>query len=135
MKNLNKILGLSILFLLSFQCKRKECHKSLIVVNNSNKKLVIAYPGVRIIDKKNYDCLFLDSMILNPNEHKKYEYGLNGACIEDLSILLSVYFIDFNKYTSDYFPCDSLRVHNKVLKAFHLDIDSLKKDNFILTYP
>jgi len=128
---------ISFLFLTLFSastCRKEgnDCHRDLIVLNNSNDTIICAI-------KTYYDNLCkLDGTELIPNE--SYTFNLLRVCWEEeLSNgkKQQIYIVDAVQYNDPdtYFDCDSIDIKNTVLKYYELTLDELKQGDFTITYP
>jgi len=114
-------------------CKKNsdDCHKELIIKNNSSDTVILAQISY-------YGSLCnLDGGKLPP---KKEEILAHRDCWEDIVSsggIKDIYIIDPTKFNNPlvFYECDSIEIKNKVLRHYLLNIDTLRKNNFTISYP
>ncbi len=145
MKNVMSILLLTILL---GSCKAKEGTNQVLMVNNSNQKILflssLDFPDT--ISFRFLTCSTKDiALIISPNETKPYNVG--GTYDVDWEAKLSNYpmgtrmFLVYDadsaaKIADGFIGCDSLYARpDLILKRFDVDINYLIANDWRLTYP
>lgn len=132
------LLFLSFFLAMSPGACRKEgpdCHFGLTIVNRSEKKIIYA---TRMTYREN-QCKLAYPQELPPNA--SLVESNRGACWEEVLTVRNFEFfiVDPNHFNQGFFyDCDSIEHYNTVLKHYVVtleDLDELKRNNFIITYP
>ena len=110
----------------------EECHRKIILINQSTDSIVQALN----IKNTSGKC-FLTGSTLHPGNI--YEYT-DRSCFEDIlsaGDTFEFYLIDPNHYNTPgiFYDCDSIEFKNTILKHYLLTINELEINSFIITYP
>lgn len=115
-------------------CKKNDCHRYIHIVNDSEDPVIYS---ARLYNGSIDSCLLLRRAILNPGETFK---EFNRSCWNrNLEVSpFDMYIVEINGLdTSGFHECDSVHVHNDILRHYHLDknaIDSLAQMNWTIYY-
>jgi hypothetical protein len=125
-----------IIIFIAADCKKrgKDCHDNFIFKNNSADTIIFALKWRDV-----HSLCQLNGSRIVPHA----EGGLGGQlyCWENQltypNETLIIYIVDPKKYNPplEFYSCDSIEIKNRVLKHYFLTIDSLRKYNFIISYP
>jgi hypothetical protein len=126
--------GLILLLILSASTCNKEsdsCHHNIVIKNNSNEIVIFA-----MMAYEQNNCSLAKYAEIQPTHeselHLKYcwEDELAAGKFQD------IYIVDPLHYNGDeFYPCDSIDIHYNILKHYHLSLEDLKKNDFIVNYP
>jgi hypothetical protein len=123
------VLSISILFLCA--CKQIEGVKCLKVVNNSNKPISAAAEL-----RQDYLCGKYFNKIESNSSITDFQcFVNNGTWEKELTVYDSIhlYIVDFDTFKS--LPCDTIFKYNLYKKKVKLNLDSMIKYNWTITYP
>ncbi len=114
------------------KCVNEECHRQIILINQSTENIVQA---LKIKDTLG-NCILTGS-ILQPGE--SYEYT-NRSCYEDIlsaGETFEFFIIDPNHYNTPgiFYDCSSIELENTILKHYSLTLSELELIGFTITYP
>ena len=120
------------LSLTQVKCVNEECHRQIILINQSTENIVQA---LKIKDTSG-NC-FLTGSILQPGE--SYEYT-NRSCYEDIlsaGETFEFFIIDPNHYNTPgiFYDCNSIESENTILKHYSLTLKELELIGFTISYP
>jgi hypothetical protein len=123
------VLSISILFLCA--CKQIEGVKCLKVVNNSNKPISAA-----AVLRQDYLCGSFFTKVEQYSSISNFQCQLNNntwnsQLINYDSIILTI--IDYDTFVA--IPCDTIMKYKLYKKKVKLNIDSMIKYNWTITYP
>jgi hypothetical protein len=128
---------MKILIILSitllFGCCKDEGQKSILIVNNSNKKVSVDFDTREVFlcdSKRFFEYIEPKDSFRTPNlrECDNWETRLTNSSYSWYVVL-----VDFD--TANSISCDTIFKYNLYKKKVKLNIDSMIKNNWTITYP
>lgn len=119
-------------FFTNAKCKKTgECHQKVVLINNSGGNVINASR----VQVNTGECSLAGGILKAGAEFVRPYRG----CIEERENFTPFerYIVDTSMFNDPkiYYSCDSLEIKNKVLKHYILNLEDLKKVNFVVSYP
>jgi len=135
MKNFVIIISICLAYFTACcSCKHENCHKKIIIINNSNKSIYY-HPN-----SSNSDTLILD---YNPTsidgfkiEKLSSKNDYYNSCIEGRFYdSKTIRYIFYDAQILETTPWDTVRAKYLILKRYDLSLEDLQRMNWTITYP
>jgi hypothetical protein len=133
MKSISFLLLVFLGFVAS-TCHREgpDCHHNILFKNASKDTVIYALEFTDLTG-----CLLENHFNAKPGE--QFNLDLPRYCWEQelaKGKIAEIYVVDPSKFNkgNSFYDCDSIVTKNNVLKHYKLNLDDLKKSNFIITY-
>ena len=133
-----KTIALYCMILISFvQCKEEtdNCHVYINIKNNSNDEIIFSRAALSLNPS---ECSIQNIQRIRSNTGYKYQPYLYD-CIETAinfdKILLPLYIIEPNNYTTEAVPCEEFEERNTILRTYVLTLEDLERMDYTINYP
>lgn len=120
------------MILMSQSCDEKDCHRTIEIINNSNKDIWLGESGVQ---HNGLDCRQVPGLI---PKNENYKLDLR-SCWED-SINKGyqgsvVFYLFEENYFFAHSLCDSIEYNQSVIERREYTVDDLDSLNWVIVYP
>lgn len=119
---------------LTFQCckEKEDCHRDLLIVNNSNKDIWIAESGAK---HNGLDCRQVPGLVPSG---ESYNYDLPRVCWEDRIKAYQgavVFYFFHENYFITHPECDSVEFNQSAIEQRAYTVDDLNGLGWAIEYP
>ena len=122
-------------------CKREDCHKRIIFINNSQKEIYVSGGGTMYPDTLNFHMWF-SNPIRHPDFYRvksgEIMYNAVGPrnrdCLEKAVGQGRIFIYVFDAEILATVPWDSIGKNYMVLKTYHPSIEEMERSNWTIIY-